>query len=99
MTSTGSRDSRSVASGSNRPRRRSGELVVSVRTYWKGNMLQKTKSILFGSLLGILIPSLALGQTATLLPNAKQQYLDDSGTPVSSGTAGYYVPGSTTNKK
>lgn len=62
-------------------------------------MLQRTKSILFGALLGILISSLALGQTATLMPNAKQQYLDDSGNPVSSGTAGYYVPGSTTTKK
>lgn len=49
-------------------------------------------------LLGMmLIPAVALGQAA-LLPNAKQQYLDDSGNPVSNGTVTYYIPSTSTKK-
>lgn len=65
-------------------------------TTW-GAWKQRLLSALSGTLLGIIIPTLALGQ-ATLLPDAKQQYLTDSGTPVAGGQVFYYVP-STTNKK
>lgn len=45
-----------------------------------------------------VIPSMIWAQTATLLPNAKQQYVDDAGVPVASGTVDYYVPGTSTRK-
>lgn len=67
------------------------------RTTWK-TVRQQFKSALFGMMLGIVIPALAMGQTATLLPNAKQQYVDDAGNPVASGQVFYYVPGQTTKK-
>lgn len=40
---------------------------------------------------------LAFGQ-ATLLPNAKQQFLDNNGNPLSSGTVDFYVPSTSTRK-
>lgn len=61
---------------------------------WK----QQSASVLFGMILGLLIPSLALGADATLLPNAKQQYLNDAGDPVAAGTVDYYVPSTSTRK-
>lgn len=59
---------------------------------------QRFKSAFFGMVLGLVIPTLALGDTATLLPNAKQQYVDDAGNPVASGKVDYYVPGTSTRK-
>lgn len=35
---------------------------------------------------------------ATLLPNAKQQFIDANGAPVAGGTVGYYIPGTLTPK-
>ena len=64
---------------------------------WK-TWRQRLKSALFGMVIGALIPAMALAQTATLLPNAKQQYLDDSGNPVASGSVGYYIPSTSTLK-
>jgi hypothetical protein len=49
-------------------------------------------------MMGLCIPTLVLAQTATLLPNAKQQYLDSAGNPVAGGSVTYYVPGTTTKK-
>lgn len=66
----------------------------NMRKTWK----QQAQSALFGMLLGIIIPTLAVGQTATLLPDAKQQYLDDAGNPVASGTVTYYIPSTSTKK-
>lgn len=63
-----------------------------------GSWRQRLKSAFYGVVLGLAIPSLALGETATLLPNAKQQYLDDSGNPVANGQVYYYVPNTTTKK-
>lgn len=74
-------------------KRRGIEGQISMAKTWK----QRIASALSGILLGVIIPSLALGQ-ATLLPNAKQQYLDDSGNPVASGTATYYIPSTSTKK-
>lgn len=59
---------------------------------------QQIKSTFLGILIGLLIPSLALATDATLLPNAKQQYLDDAGNPVASGSVGYYIPTTLTKK-
>lgn len=67
---------------------------ISMRKTWK----QRTASAFFGMMLGVLIPTLALGADATLLPNAKQQYLDDAGNPVASGSVGYYIPSTSTKK-
>lgn len=60
--------------------------------------LQRLKSAVFGTIMGLCIPTLVLAQTATLLPNAKQQYFDAAGNPVAGGTVTYYVPGTTTKK-
>jgi microcystin-dependent protein len=61
-------------------------------------MLTRLTQIALGAILGFLVPVMALGQTATLLPNAVQQYLDANGNPVSAGTVDYYVPNTTTRK-
>jgi hypothetical protein len=50
---------------------------------------------------GILIYFLTIFQVfgqAALLPDAKQQYLDNNGKPLASGTVTYYVPGTSTKK-
>lgn len=62
---------------------------------WK----QRFKSAFCGIVIGLTLPAFALAQTAALLPNAKQQYLDDAANPIDSGSVGYYVPGSTVTKK
>lgn len=46
----------------------------------------------------LLTTTFALGQTASLLPNAVQQYLDQNGKPLSSGSVTYYVPNTNTLK-
>lgn len=40
----------------------------------------------------------AFGQTASLLPNAKQTFLNSNGTPLASGTVTFYVPNTSTLK-
>lgn len=40
----------------------------------------------------------AYGQTASLLPNAKQTFLDNNGNPLSSGTVTFYIPATSTLK-
>lgn len=50
------------------------------------------------SLLLIAQVHFAYSQTAALLPNASQVYLDNNGKPLSSGTVGYYIPGTFTPK-
>ena len=64
----------------------------------KKTFLQRLKSAVFGTIMGLCVPTLVLAQTATLLPNAKQQYLDAAGNPVAGGSVTYYVPGTTTKK-
>lgn len=61
-------------------------------------MFLRLKQIAAGALLGTLIATQALGQTATLAPNAVQQYFNAQGDPVASGTIDYYVPSTTTRK-
>ncbi len=72
----------------------------------RGLMNSKTstrvRSTLYGMILGVVIPVLGAGpvlaQSAALLPNAKQQYLDDSANPVASGSVTYYIPSTSTKK-
>ncbi len=78
-------------SGTGMMRRDTGQPNMFVRSG------QRLRSVFYGTLLGLVIPSLAFGQ-ATLLPNAEQQYLDDAANPVASGTVTYYVPSTTTKK-
>lgn len=73
-----------------------GTSFMTHHTTW-AKVRQQSKSALFGMVMGIIIPTLALGQ-ASLLPNAKQQYLDDSGNPVALGHVDYYVPSTLTRK-
>ena len=40
----------------------------------------------------------AYAQTAALLPVAPQQFFDKNGNPVTSGSVGYYIPGTSTPK-
>lgn len=74
-------------------RRRGIGKQVSTAGQWK----QRLASMVYGMLLGVVIPTLALGQ-ASLLPDAKQQYLDDAGNPIAGGSVTYYVPGQSTKK-
>jgi Phage Tail Collar Domain len=60
-------------------------------------MHNATKQILAG----IMVYAMTIGQVfgqAALLPNAEQQYFDNNGNPLASGTVTYYVPGTTTKK-
>lgn len=41
---------------------------------------------------------LSYAQTAALLPNASQQFLDQNGNPLSGGSVGFYIPNTTTTK-
>lgn len=50
------------------------------------------------SLLLIAQVHFAYSQTAALLPNATQVFLDNNGKPLSSGTINFYIPGTTTPK-
>jgi hypothetical protein len=43
-------------------------------------------------LLGLWVAGQAWGQTASLLPNGKQQYTDANGVPLANGTVCYYIP-------
>lgn len=47
----------------------------------------------------VLFPAIALGQSATLLPNGRQQFLDANGAPLASGQVFMYVPPATTTPK
>lgn len=58
---------------------------------------QRLASMFYGAFLGVVIPTLAFGQ-ATLLPNAKQQYTNDAGVPLTGGSVTYFVPGQATKK-
>lgn len=60
-----------------------------------------TSSIFKTFLLSLLIIAqvhYARAQTAALLPNASQVFLDNNGNPLSSGTVSFYVPGTMTSK-
>lgn len=61
-------------------------------------MFGRIKQTLWGALFGCLITTQALGQTATLLPNAKQQFFTAQGIPAASGTVDFYIPSTTTRK-
>ncbi len=61
-------------------------------------MRTRLKQIGWGALFGALIASQALGQTAALLPNAKQQFFSDIGAPLASGTVDFFVPSTNTRK-
>lgn len=55
--------------------------------------------ITLGTILaGLLALSGAFGQTATLLPNATQYFMDNNGKPLSNGNIYFYVPGTTSPK-
>ncbi len=55
-------------------------------------MIQKINSAIFSAFIYGLSCSLVLAQTAALIPNALQQYFDNNGDPLSSGTVGFYIP-------
>src|SRR5260221_11513361 len=61
-------------------------------------MFARLRQIGWGGLFGILIAGQALGQTAALLPNAKQQFFSNTGTPLASGTVDFFVPSTNTRK-
>lgn len=61
-------------------------------------MLRALRQIISGAIFGALIATQALGQTATLLPNAKQQFFTPQGIPAASGTVDMYIPSTTTRK-
>lgn len=46
----------------------------------------------------LAVSALANAQTASLLPDGIQQYLDNNGKPLANGSVGYYVPSTTTPK-
>jgi tail collar domain len=55
------------------------------------------KQIIAGALVYLTAVTQVLAQAA-LLPDAKQQYLDDNGHPLASGSVQYYVPGTSVPK-
>jgi hypothetical protein len=61
-----------------------------------------SRSLILGILYSVLILNLildpALAQTASILPQAETQFLDNNGNPVSSGTVDFYIPNSSTRK-
>ena len=60
-------------------------------------MHSATRQVIAGILIYFLTIYQVFGQAA-LLPNAEQQYFDNSGHPLASGSVTYYVPGTTTKK-
>lgn len=60
-------------------------------------MKRPTKQIIAGVMIYFTVIGQVFGQAA-LLPNAEQQFFDNNGKPLASGTVDYYVPG-TTNRK
>lgn len=82
-------------------KRRTIEGQANMRKTWR----QYVASVLFGLVIGTIVPAVlvapivpAFATDATLLPNAKQQYVDDSGNPVASGRIDYYIPSTSTRK-
>lgn len=49
-------------------------------------------------LAGLLAIGQSFGQTATLMPNAVQQFFDNNGKPLATGTVGFYTPNTLTLK-
>lgn len=60
--------------------------------------MQKINSFIFSSFIYLISCSLVFAQTAALLPNALQQYFDNNGNPLTSGTVGFYIPSTLTLK-
>lgn len=50
------------------------------------------------ALLSLFICGQTLAQTASLLPDAKQSFTDNNGSPLTSGTVTFYIPNTTTFK-
>jgi len=65
-------------------------------------MMNKVIQIIFKTfLLSVLVAgqvNFAYAQTASILPPAKTQLLDNNGKPLVSGTVDFYIPGTTTRK-
>jgi len=61
-------------------------------------MLSAIFKTFFLSLCIIANTHLAMAQTASILPPAKTQYLDNSGKPLTSGKVFNYIPSTTTLK-
>lgn len=55
------------------------------------------KKRIFAGLLALLLSTTSLN-AGTLLPNGEQQFIDNNGAPLASGTVTFYVPGTTTLK-
>jgi hypothetical protein len=60
-------------------------------------MRSPIKQIIAGALVYFTTIAQVLGQAA-LLPNAEQQFLDNNGKPLASGSVDYFVPGTSTRK-
>ena len=66
---------------------------------WKAGSMNRYLGITLGTVLaGLFALSGALGQTATLLPNAVQSFTDNNGKPLANGNVYFYVPSTTTPK-
>lgn len=72
--------------------------IIAANNHMAQKMIKFIKSFLYTFSIYILSGSLLYAQTAALLPNALQQYFDNNGNPLSSGTVGFYYP-STLNLK
>src|SRR4051812_35118730 len=65
-------------------------------THPKGRYRQNILSFLL--LAAVYLMAALPSSAATLLPNGKQVFLNSSGTPLASGKAHFYIPGTTTPK-
>lgn len=56
------------------------------------------KTLIRSLILTLALCGQSFAQTASLLPNALQQYFDNDGNPVTSGTVDFYIPNTSTRK-
>lgn len=56
------------------------------------------KTLIRSVILTLALCGQSFAQTASLLPNALQQYFDNDGNPVTSGTVDFYIPNTSTRK-
>lgn len=71
-----------------------------VQRMWHMNIPRAVRQVVAGLVLFLIftVPALAQNTLSTLLPDGKQQFLDNNGNPLSSGKVYMYVPNTTTFK-